>query len=253
MKKLIIKSLLVVVLLLMLALPSSAANFFSRPFLQGWSLIISTNATINYGDTNVPFASAANTNLLFSLTNTYIPATFTSVTATNYFTNNMGGASGWWTNSMTTNTAIGSWGTAWHDVPVVCNANGDVANSLALTIAIRSTNAVTGTNRMTFTFAGVASAGLYVQQGDSIAPNPSVVLGYPDIIAPETTGPGGSFVVLVTPQTPPTALTVMRTNLPAAFLQGISAIRLVKVVTDANVTLTSSEFIDSVNLSGWAP
>lgn len=242
------KLLLIGVLLATLVIPSFAQNYVSRPFLTGWSLLVTTNVTINYGDTNVLYASAANTNLLASLTNSEVLAVFTSVTATNTLAANMGNGSGWWSNGISASLTNVLWAQAWGDVAVPADRNGKVSDNVALTVVFRGTNSLS-TNRTTFTFAGVASGGRHIKQGTQILPSPGILPGFPNVVFTETAGP--SFVV----GAPANGLTpvVIHTNVSSAFLQGLGALRLSKIVTDATLGTTTSTFVDDVSLEGFQP
>lgn len=251
----ITKLFLIAVLLLLLAcFGASAQDFFSRPFLTGWSLLVNTNVTITYGDTNIAYADPGNTNQVFSLTNSVIKAVFTSVTATNTVAMNMGGPAGYWTNSINASATNVTWAQAWYDVPLAVDRNGSVQANQAITFAIRGTNSPTGsapgTNRLTFTFVGVASAGRHIEPRDPIIPSGGVLQGFPGVIAAETTNQ--SFVVSMIPNG--MTLTVMRTNLPLAQLYGCGAIRLQKIVSEAAIYgAASGTFIDAIQLSGFQP
>lgn len=134
-----IKTLIATAVLLVVGFTASAqspqARFNPRNFLgNNQAVLITNNATVNFGDSLVPYTNNAGITV-YSLTNTY---------TTNY------------TSGVTGTNANVYFGQAWIDVPSYCDANGKNP-SLALAIALagntaRSTNIVTVTVQRLLTF-----------------------------------------------------------------------------------------------------
>ena len=223
----------------------------SASFLNGYQwLVIPTNVTVNFNDTNVSILNTTQ-----------------------------------WTNVLTLNTNInGNIVPQWEsDSGIACDALGNISTNWAIGIEVGSTNLLLNSKpggsypiaplswyntNGAFIYGNVTniftnSFGIVSTNISSYYPLPPVTpnalstnlltLTFAKEVLPGVYGTTGSdvFTWVVVP-TGTTAYSAS-TNLPASFLVGANRIRLTKIVSGVNAGTTVSALINDIRLFGWSP